>query len=212
VIKKAAAVATSKMEDRPATSSQSVTSGGSTSSRIRGPATARSVRDSLDDEDDEPLPPGAQSANFGTLQDMISKGIREAEVSAGHLEKAVADDMQALQRRQQENRRRRDSELQAKQAEREKARKARRQAEEMKQRAMLEELETTVHLEEQQRQKRQTLEDMQQRKHAAATRIQARLRGGWSRQGKTKGSTTANSVATTAASSSGGTPEPELLK
>mmetsp|Transcript_43197 Transcript_43197/g.78578 ORF Transcript_43197/g.78578 Transcript_43197/m.78578 type:complete len:345 (+) Transcript_43197:39-1073(+) len=231
VINKAVAVATSKMEgttllpdrdrdrDRPATSSLSATTGGASGSgRVRGPATARSVRDGLDDQDDEPLPAGAQSANFGTLQDMISKGIREAEVSAGHLEKAVADDMQERQRRQQENRRRRDSELLAKQAEREKARKERRRAEETKQKALLEELERSARLKEQQRLEKQASEEKDRRKHAAATRIQARLRGAWSRQGRTKDCvrgqpcTKSISVATTAASSLGGSPEPELLK
>mmetsp|Transcript_61055 Transcript_61055/g.145468 ORF Transcript_61055/g.145468 Transcript_61055/m.145468 type:complete len:346 (+) Transcript_61055:94-1131(+) len=212
----------------PASSSYSAawddrgSSSSSSTSRIRGPATARSVRsEPLDGVDEDPLPPGAQNANFGALQDMISKGIREAEVSAGHLEKAVADDMQELRRRQEENKRRRAQEIEAKQAEREKARKERRRAEEAKQRAQQEELQKQADLELRTRRESALVEETRKREHAAATRIQSRFRGMRSRRrrgtprvepAKQQPMRSCVSAATTAASSQGCTPEPELLK
>merc|ERR1712060_475113 len=86
------------------------------SPRVRGPATARAV------QEEEPLPPGTHGANFGTLQEMISKGIQDAESGAALLEAELREDEAEYLRRKEEVKQRREQEAEAQRQEREKFR------------------------------------------------------------------------------------------
>ena len=89
------------------------------------------------------LPPGAKGADFKTLQEMIARGIQEAESGASMLEASMDKgiDEADARRHREELRRRHEKELEAKNKEREAARLRRRREDEERQRKQAEELE-----------------------------------------------------------------------
>lgn len=153
--------------------------------RVRGPAEVRSARDKA--EDDDELPRGAQSADFKTLQAMIARGIQDAETGATKLEADVPlrhceDDEERRYRERQ--RQRREQEAEQREKEREKAREKRRREMEERQRRQIEELEREEQEILRQREEKTQSEAQCRREFAAATRIQARIRGRRLRAGK----------------------------
>lgn len=135
---------------------------------------------------EEPLPPGVKGADFKTLQDLIARGIQDAEVGSRTLEADIRDSNEDadLQRHREALRRRREEEAQAKQREKEAAREKRRREDEARRRRMEEELERE---ERQERQAKGAIAEKEaecRREFKAAVRIQARVRGRRSRAGK----------------------------
>eukprot|EP00929_Paragymnodinium_shiwhaense_P040064 TRINITY_DN20946_c0_g1_i1.p1 TRINITY_DN20946_c0_g1~~TRINITY_DN20946_c0_g1_i1.p1 ORF type:complete len:390 (+),score=99.18 TRINITY_DN20946_c0_g1_i1:101-1270(+) len=160
------------------------------SGRVRGPAEARAARkqpagDSAGAGGNDPIPPGAAGADFKTLQQMIAKGIQEAEVVANTMENGLGsvDDGAEMRRHKEEMRRRREEEAGARQRERDAAREKRRREAEERQRRMAEELEKEEKHEQRARQEEQRMEAQKKAETVAAARIQARIRGRQSRQG-----------------------------
>jgi len=152
-------------------------------SRVRNEV--RSARDKAEEED--ALPPGAQSADFKTLQTMIARGIQDAETGATKLEGDVPrisgeDDEERRYRERQLQRREQEAEQREK--EREKARQKRRREDEERQRRQAEEFEREEQEVLRQREEKSQWDALCRREFAAATRIQARVRGRCSRAGK----------------------------
>merc|ERR1712060_119372 len=128
-------------------------------------------------QEEEPLPPGTHGANFGTLQEMISKGIQDAESGAVLLEAELKEDEAEYRRRKEEVKQRREQEAEARRQEREKIRLQRRRSEEERQRRQMEELERWERDETDRREQRKQQEEKSRREYAAVTKIQARVRG-----------------------------------
>ncbi|CAK0809914.1 unnamed protein product [Prorocentrum cordatum] len=135
---------------------------------------------------DGELPPGAKGADFKTLQEMIARGIREAETGASRLEAEVSlvADAAAEQRHREELRRQHEADLEAKSREREAARARRRAQEEERSRRQKEELDRWEREQVREREEAAAREAQCRREHAACSRIQARVRGRRSRAGK----------------------------
>lgn len=141
------------------------------SPRVRGPAIARAA------QEEEPLPPGAHGANFGSLQEMISKGIQDAESGAALLEGELKEDEAEYRRRKEEVKQRREQDAEARRQEREKARLQRRRSEEERQRRQMEDLERWERDEKDRKEQQKQQEEKSRREYAAVTKIQARVRG-----------------------------------
>lgn len=163
----------------------------SDSCRVRGPAEVRAARGEEADVrqaavSDAELPPGAKGADFKTLQQMIAKGIQEAETGVSTLEKTFdfKIDEAAEQRHRNEQRKRHEAELESKNKEREAARARRRREEEERSRKQQEELDRWEQDQVREREEKKATEAQCRREHAACSRIQARVRGRRSRAGK----------------------------
>lgn len=134
-------------------------------------------------DDEEPLPPEVAKADFSTLQEMIAKQIKEAELQTELPElKPCNNDDQELRIRQ-ERRKKREEEEQRRIEERKRQRKER---EEVRLREMQEaqrrEEEEEERKQEEERQKKAD-EELRLRQIKAATKIQAVHRGNCSRTG-----------------------------
>mmetsp|Transcript_91805 Transcript_91805/g.273940 ORF Transcript_91805/g.273940 Transcript_91805/m.273940 type:complete len:349 (-) Transcript_91805:83-1129(-) len=134
-------------------------------------------------EDDEPLPPGIQGADFKTLQEMIARGIQDSETGASKFEAMLSDDETDLKRHREMMRKRRDDEAAEKQKERDAARQRRRREDEERLRRQREALEEEFGKEQREREERQEVEQLCRREMKAVTRIQALFRGRRSRAG-----------------------------
>lgn len=158
-------------------------------SRVRGPAEARAARSGVSNDlnnSEDPLPPGAKGADFRTLQDMIAKGIQDAESGASSLEADIsmnAEDAELLRHREQ-LRRRREEEAAARQHEKEAAREKRRREDEARLKRMAEEMEREERETCAQKEAAAAREVACRRQLEAAVTIQARIRGWRSRAGK----------------------------
>merc|ERR1740121_3229746 len=157
--------------------------------RVRGPAEARAARGGGGgdlDGAEEPLPASVKGADFKTLQDMIARGIQDAEVGARGLEADITltNDVADLQRHREALRRRREEEAQAKQRDKEAAREKRRREDEARRRRLEEELEREEQQERQAKDAMAAKEAECRREFKAAMRIQANVRGRRSRAGK----------------------------
>ena len=135
-------------------------------------------------EHDDPLPAGAQGADFKTLQAMIARGIQDAEKGASQLECKLADDEAGIRRHREELRRRREEELASRQKEREAARQKRRQQDEERRRRQTLELEREEAEALERKHERDAIEQQCLLEFRAASRIQATVRGQRSRAGK----------------------------
>jgi hypothetical protein len=155
------------------------------SNRVRGPAEVKTARSN--EADDECLPPGAQSADFKTLHAMIARGIQDAEAGAVKLEADIpplsGQDAEELRFRERQ-RQRREQEAAQREKEREQARQKRRKEQEGRERIQAEELAREESEELSLRESRSQAEAQCRRELAAALRIQSRMRGRWSRIGK----------------------------
>lgn len=150
----------------------------------RGPAEVRAARGGGADE--EPLPPGARGADFKTLQDMIEKGIKDAEKGNSQMEadiRATNDDSD-LQRHKEALRRRREEETQARQHEKDIARERRRKEDEARRRKLEEQMEREEEQERWEQDEKAAKEALCLRQFRAVVRIQAHIRGRRSRAGK----------------------------
>lgn len=159
----------------------------SRSSRVRGPAEVKSARDSQ--ADDDCLPPGAQKADFKTLQEMIARGIQDAETGAVELEADIPaasffNEDEEERRFKERQRQRREQEAMQREKEREQARQKRRREQEERERRQAEELEREEQEETSLKEARAQSEAQCRKELAAAVRIQARIRGRRSRAGK----------------------------
>lgn len=151
---------------------------------MRGPSAVMTARTTA--EEDDALPPGAQSADFKTLHAMIARGIQETETGANKLEADIprTSDLDDEERRFRERQRQhREQEAAQREKERERARQKRRKEEEERQRRQAEELDREERevlrlREEAARNKAQCSKEM-----AAAIYIQAHVRGRRSRAG-----------------------------
>lgn len=135
-------------------------------------------------DDEEPLPPEVAKADFSTLQEMIAKSIKEAELQTELPElKPVGNDDQELRIRE-ERRKKREEEEQQRVEERKRLRKEREDARLREiQEAQRQEEEEEERIKEEERQKKAD-EELQARKIKAATKIQSVHRGNCSRAGK----------------------------
>jgi len=134
---------------------------------------------------EDPLPPGVKGADFRTLQDMIAKGIQDAETGATKLEATITqnDNDDDLARHREALRRRREEDMAARQREKEAAREKRRKEDEARRRRLQEEMDREEEEERRQKETKQNVEATCRRQMVAASRIQARFRGGRSRMG-----------------------------
>lgn len=139
-------------------------------------------------EEGAKTPPGANGADFKTLQQMIAKGIKEAEALASKIEDPrlcrAAEDEAEMKRHLEGQRRRRDDEVAARQKERDAVRQKRRREDEERRRRQAEESERQEDNDRLAREERERVEVRQRLETAAATRIQSRIRGRQSRAGK----------------------------
>lgn len=152
---------------------------------MRGPAEARASRGG--EPEGEDLPPGVKSADFKTLQNLIEKGIKDAESGNANLEgdlHARSDDEHDLQRHKELMRRRREEDEQAKQREKEVAREKRRREDELRRKKMEEEMEREELQVQREREEKAGREALCLRQFRAAVQIQAQFRGRRSRTGK----------------------------
>lgn len=152
--------------------------------RVRGPQEARAARGGA--PDDDPLPAGVKGADFSTLQQMIAKGIEEAESGASVLEGdvIVRDDDEELRRIKEARARKLEEEAERKQKERQAERaKRQREYEELRRRQELD-IEREVASERLAREESEVLANRCLREHRAASHIQGRVRGRRSRAGK----------------------------
>lgn len=135
---------------------------------------------------DEVLPPGAKSADFKTLQTMISRGIQDSETGAVTLEKhiPIQNDDEEERRFKERQRQKREQEAAQREKEREMARQKRRREQEELQRRQAAELQREEQEELSFREARKQTDVQCRRELAAAVRIQARVRGCRSRAGK----------------------------
>jgi hypothetical protein len=126
------------------------------------------------------LPPGAQAADFKTLQQMIARGIQDSEKGATKMEADVpkiSDNDDEERRFRERQRQRREQEAAQREKERERARQKRRREDEERQRRQAEEL-AREEREAVQFNEERAASDIQCRKElAAAMRIQAHVRG-----------------------------------
>lgn len=157
------------------------------SSRVRGPAEVRTARDV--EAEDDCLPPGAQGADFKTLQAMIARGIQDAETGAVKLEKDIppvplGGTDEEEQRYRARLRLKREQEDAQRESDREKAKQKRRKEQQERERRQAEELEQEEREEVSFREQRAQAEIQCRREFAAAGRIQAHVRGRRSRSGK----------------------------
>merc|ERR1712187_712956 len=136
------------------------------------------------DADDE-VPPGAVNADFKTLQQMIAKSIQESETDAALIEKDkfTADDPE-LRRRVLEQRRKREEDAAMREREREVARQRRRREDLERKHQQEKELERQEEEEAREQKEKKNAEAQCRRELAAASRIQANVRGWRSRNGK----------------------------
>lgn len=111
------------------------------SPRVRGPSAAMEAR--AQEADDVDLPPGVQTADFGSLQAMISKQIKQSEVDSEHLERncstPVVDPLEERKLREARAKKREEEEENRKQ-EKERARMQRQREYEQRKKQMEEEL------------------------------------------------------------------------
>jgi len=137
------------------------------------------------DNVDEPLPPGVKNADFKTLQEMIARGIQDAETGASQLEGTLKlnDSGEDERRHLEELRKRREADAEARQREREAARLKRQKEDEERRRRQAEELEREERGETQRREELQKREARCRSEYAAACRIQKIFRGRRSRAG-----------------------------
>lgn len=159
--------------------------------RVRGPAEARAVRGEEDAwasaaAEEDPLPASAKGADFRTLQEMIAKGIKDAETGQSQLESDLMDstDQEELRRHREQLRRKQEEEARARQQEKDRAREQRRREDEERRLRMQQELDREEQEELQRREERQAIEKQCSLEHYASVRIQAHVRGRRSRAGK----------------------------
>eukprot|EP00444_Apocalathium_aciculiferum_P041697 CAMPEP_0183532010 /NCGR_PEP_ID=MMETSP0371-20130417/25228_1 /TAXON_ID=268820 /ORGANISM="Peridinium aciculiferum, Strain PAER-2" /LENGTH=358 /DNA_ID=CAMNT_0025732105 /DNA_START=62 /DNA_END=1138 /DNA_ORIENTATION=- len=164
--------------------------GGAGAGRVRGPAEALAARSGGTphaSEMEDPLPPQAKGADFRTLQAMIAKGIQDAEVGASSLEGDLAPlggDDDELARHREAVRRRKEEDSAGKQREKEVAKEKRRKENEARVRRLQDEMEQEEQEVLRQREQQKSNEALCRRQMAAASRIQALVRGRRSRAGK----------------------------
>eukprot|EP00440_Ansanella_granifera_P068998 gb/GFBE01074847.1/.p1 GENE.gb/GFBE01074847.1/~~gb/GFBE01074847.1/.p1 ORF type:complete len:345 (+),score=63.88 gb/GFBE01074847.1/:1-1035(+) len=167
---------------------------GGGASRVRGPSEARAARrpqtsagaDAAGADDE--LPKGVKAADFKTLQEMIAKGIVESENGASKMEatlQAVTDDDDELRRHREAMRRRREEAEQARIRERELAKQKRQREWDEREKRLQAELESDEQKMLRAQQEQAAADAACQREFAAASRIQALVRGRRSRAGKT---------------------------
>lgn len=153
--------------------------------RVRGPAEVKTARGN--EADDECLPPGVQSADFKTLHAMIARGIQDSEAGAvkleGDIPRLSGQDEEELRFRER-HRQRREQEAAQREKERDHARHKRRKEQEERERRQAEELAREENEELSLRECRAQAEAQCRRELAAVLRIQSRMRGRWSRMGK----------------------------
>lgn len=152
---------------------------------MRGPAEARAARGESSGAE-EPLPPGVNGADFRTLQDLIAKGIQEAEIGATTLEADIKEskDDTELRRHRELLRQRREEDLAARQREKELAREKRRREDEARRKKLEAEMEQEEEQERRQKEDLKNVEASCRRQFTAVVRIQALFRGRRSRAGK----------------------------
>jgi len=179
--------ASAAREDEVPVRGSEARSGGS---RVRGPAEVKAARrgegGGSASEAEDPLPAGAKGADFKTLQEMIARGIQDAESGASKLEGTippVSEDDAEFRRHRELVKRRQEEELAARQKEREMQRERRRKEEELRQRRQAEQLEREEQEEKQAAEEKRACEVQCRRELAAAVRIQAHSRGRRSRAG-----------------------------
>lgn len=131
------------------------------------------------------MPPGIKGADFKTLQDMIAKGIQDAETGATKLEADIraSDDEGDLQRHKELQRRKRDEDMAAKQREKDAAKEKRRREDELRRKKLQEEMDREEDEERRQREGNEAIEAQCMRQFRAVVRIQALIRGRRSRAG-----------------------------
>jgi len=162
--------------------------------RVRGPNEALEARamdtakgkDTSNTEED-PLPPGAKTADFRTLQDLIARGIHDAEAGATKIEARIVhpdDQDNELVRHRELVRRRREEEAIAREREKEALREKRRREDEQRRRKIAEAMEREEMEEERARNAMQAAEAACQREYAAVVWIQSRIRSRRSRLNK----------------------------
>eukprot|EP00928_Gymnodinium_smaydae_P044615 TRINITY_DN29758_c0_g1_i1.p1 TRINITY_DN29758_c0_g1~~TRINITY_DN29758_c0_g1_i1.p1 ORF type:complete len:429 (+),score=95.19 TRINITY_DN29758_c0_g1_i1:68-1288(+) len=162
--------------------------------RARGPATARAARrsgaggggDDFADAAEDPVPLGAKGADFKTLQEMIAQGIKQAEADASKIDAPapiLADNDSELESRRAAVRRRREEENAARQREKDQARERRQREDAERRRRQAEELEREEQEILKAREAQKCAAAQCQREMAAASRIQALVRGRRSRAG-----------------------------
>lgn len=159
--------------------------GSGRTNRVRGPAEVMSAR--VVEAEDDCLPAGAQGADFKTLQAMIARGIQDAETGAVKLEKDIpplcAEDEEE-RRYKERQRQHREQEAEKREKEREQARQKRRREQEELERRQAGELEREEHEALSLGESRAKAEAQCRKELAAASRIQAHVRGNRSRAGK----------------------------
>jgi len=152
---------------------------------VRGPAEVRAARGEGREAAEE-LPPGVKGADFKTLQDLIARGIQDAESGAKGLEATIRfdhSDESDLQRHREALRRRREEEAQAKEKEKQAAREKRHREDELRRRKIEEEFEREERQLLEAREAKTANEALCKRQLWAASRIQAVVRGRRSRAG-----------------------------
>jgi len=161
------------------------------SSRVRGPATARAARKEAgtskeaENQTDEALPPGLANASFGKLQEIIAQEISKGEGSASVFEEPgpLLEMDDELRRRKEEINRRREAEAQSREQARKQARLERQRADELRRQQQAEELEREEQERAMQIETKKREEEQCYHEHTAAARIQAHFRGMRSRGG-----------------------------
>jgi len=161
----------------------------------RGPAEALAARGtSGGNTNEEPLPPGANGADFKTLQAMIAKGIQDneedgvlLEASLGGSEWGKREEAEEAEWKEKQQRKR-EEEAAERAKERERAREERKRRDEENRQRQMEELERELQEEKLKQQQQVEEQEHQQilcrREFDAAKQIQAHCRGRRSRAGR----------------------------
>eukprot|EP00419_Tripos_fusus_P007933 CAMPEP_0172678462 /NCGR_PEP_ID=MMETSP1074-20121228/15425_1 /TAXON_ID=2916 /ORGANISM="Ceratium fusus, Strain PA161109" /LENGTH=342 /DNA_ID=CAMNT_0013496513 /DNA_START=45 /DNA_END=1073 /DNA_ORIENTATION=- len=143
----------------------------------------RRFRDRATREEEDEIPAQARGADFKMLQDMIARGIQDAESGATQLEANLRDDEAELRRRRESQQHRREEEAARKQKEREKARECRRKEQQDRERRQALELQRQEEEERHVHEEQEAIRAQCARELRAVVRIQARCRGRRSRRG-----------------------------
>lgn len=164
------------------------------SNRVRGPAEVRAARadsqsrgKTLEHPEDDELVQAVKGADFRTLQQLIAKGIVEAESGASRMEASLNspdENDEDLRRHRDAMRRRREEAAEASKREREQARLRRQKEWEEQQRRCHLEIEREEQEVFRQRNLQKAREAQCVKEMRAATKIQAHIRGRKSRSGQ----------------------------
>lgn len=164
---------------------------GGSSSRVRGPATARAARKEsgaskeAENRCDEELPPGLANASFGKLQEIIAQEIQKGEGSSSVFAETgpLLEMDDELRRRKEEINRRREAEAQSREQARKQARLERQRADELRRQQQAEQLEREEQERAMQIETKKREEEQCYQEHTAAAHIQSHFRGMRSRRG-----------------------------